>query len=487
MRSAPSDRAASLRLWRTTPFRLTAIYGVVFAAGIGALLGLIYLSAAGYLTRQMDEIVLGEARAMSAGRAETLPGRIVEAEAVDRRKVNYYGLFSADGVWITGNVRDMPPKLPADGRPRELVGRRFQPGARGLATQLPWGEVLVVGYDAKVLSELRHIIVESLLVSGGVILVLGLGLGAAMSLGPLQRLRDVQRASEPILDGDLSARLPVSPRGDEIDILAHISNTRLAEVERLLGEVQNVGNNVAHDLRTPLNRLRALLYRAGQGIDEGDPRRAMLEQALKEADALLSRFRAIQRIAEIDRRGRRAGFAEVDLAALLQDVAELYEPLAEDAGQTLTVALRPAPRIQADGALLFEALSNLVANAIKFTPTGGRVWLRLATMPGGPRIEVVDSGPGVPEAERDAVLQRFYRMGRDERVEGSGLGLSMVAAVIRLHEFRLSLDDAHPGLRVAIDAWPQTRSAHAAPESGPAAARARPWILGLFAAPDAVS
>jgi signal transduction histidine kinase len=489
MRSAPRDRAAPLRLWRTTPFRLTAIYGVVFAAGIMALLGLIYLSAAGYLTRQMDQIVLGETRALSAGRAETLPDRIIEAEAADERQVNYYGLFSAEGVWIAGNVRDMPPKLPIDGTPRPLVGRRFQPGARGLATRLPWGEVLVVGFDAKVLSELRHIIVESLMVSGGVILVLGLALGAAMSLGPLRRIRDVQRASEPILDGDLSARLPVSARGDEIDILAHISNTRLAEVERLLGEVQNVGNNVAHDLRTPLNRLRALLYRAGQGFDEGDPRRSMLQQALKETDSLLSRFRAIQRIAEIDRRGRRAGFAEVDLASLLQDVAELYEPLAEDAGQTLTVALSPARRIQADRELLFEALSNLVANAIKFTPSDGRLWLGLRTTPDGPRIEVVDSGPGVPEAERDAVLQRFYRMGRDEPVEGSGLGLSMVAAVVRLHEFRLTLDDANPGLRVAIDAWRQTRSAQPAAlgQSRPRPVRVRPRILGRIVDPDAAS
>jgi signal transduction histidine kinase len=458
MRSVRRAEAAPLRLWRTTPFRLAVIYGAVFAAGVVALQGLIYLSAAGYLTRQMDQIVLGQAHALGSGPAATLPDRIIQAEAADQRQVNYYGLFSEDGVWITGNVRSLPPRLPIDGEPRRLIGPHFQSGARGLATRLPWGEILVVGFDAKVLSGLRHIIVESLLVSGGVILVLGLGLGAALSLGPLRRLQALQRASEPILQGDLTARLPVSSRGDEIDILARIGNTMMTEVERLLGEVQNVGNNVAHDLRTPLNRLRALLYRTGQSFPDADPRRAMLEQALKETDSLLGRFRAIQRIGEIDRRARREGFAQVDLGALLGDVADLYEPLAEEAGQTLRLERQPAPPILADRELLFEALSNLVANAIKFTPAGGRVGVKLASTPLGPRIEVVDSGPGVPEAERHSVLQRFYRIRRDTQPEGSGLGLSIVAAVVRLHAFELALTDACPGLRVTIEAWPHDQS-----------------------------
>jgi signal transduction histidine kinase len=455
---ARRSEARPLSLWRTTPFRLTAIYGGVFAAGVVALLWLVYVSAAGYLTSQMDQIVLGQAHALSAGPADTLPARIVQAEAADVRQVNYYGLFSAEGVWITGNVRALPRDLPIDGEPRQLNGPHFLPGAQGLASRLPWGEILVVGYDAKVLSGMRHIMARSLLVSGGVILVLGLALGAALSLGPLRRIKAVQRASAPILKGDLTARLPVSSRGDEIDVLARIANTMMAEVERLLGEVRNVGSNVAHDLRTPLNRLRALLYRTGQSFAEEDPRRAMLEQALKETDSLLVRFRAIQRIGEIDRRERRAGFAEIDLAEIVREVGELYEPLAEAAGQTLTVEVASVRPVQADRELLFEALSNLLANAVKFTPAGGRVGLRLLATPAGPRIEVVDSGPGVPPAERQSVLQRFYRIRRDAQPEGSGLGLAIVAAVVRLHEFQLSLTDAcseaRPGLRVVLDAWP---------------------------------
>jgi signal transduction histidine kinase len=259
-----------------------------------------------------------------------------------------------------------------------------------------------------------------------------------------------------VLQGDLTARLPVSSRGDEIDVLARLANTMMAEVERLLGEVQVVGQNVAHDLRTPLNRLRALLYRTSQGFDEADPRHAALEQALKETDSLLVRFRALQRIAEIDRRERRAGFAAVALEPLLRDVCELYEPLAEEARQTLEMRLAPVAPIQADGELLFEAVGNLVANAIKFTPAGGRVLLTLEPAPAGPRIQVLDSGCGVPEGERESVLQRFYRSRRHEQAPGSGLGLSIVAAVVRLHAFRLQLGDAQPGLSVTIDAWPQS-------------------------------
>lgn len=451
---ARRTEADHLRLWRTTPFRMTVIFGAVFAVGVMALVLMIYISAAGYLTQQMDKIVLGQAAALSAGAADTLPDRIAQAQAADVREVNYYGLFSAEGVWITGNVRTLPHGVTINGVPGELHGAPFHPGAQGLAKRLPWGEILVVGYDAKVLSDFRHILARSLLEFGAIVLLLGLALGAALSLRPLKRLQGVQRASEPILQGDLTARLPVSRRGDEIDVLARIANTMMAEVERLIAEVQVVGQNVAHDLRTPLNRLRALLYRTSQCLGEGQPGHAAVEQALKETDDLLARFRALQRIAEIDRRARRAGFAAVSLEPLLRNVHELYEPLAEEAGQTLALELCPTEPIQADGELLFEAVSNLVANAIKFTPPGGRVVLKLSAAPEGPRIQVIDSGPGVPEGERESVLQRFYRSPSHEQTPGSGLGLSIVAAVVRLHDFRLTLADASPGLRVAIDGWP---------------------------------
>jgi signal transduction histidine kinase len=445
-------------LWRTTTFRLAVVYGAVFAAGVVALLGLIYFSAAVYLTHQMDAIVLGQAHSLAGDAPAKLPERLREIETEDVRNVNFYGLFAADGRWIAGNAHTLPAGVPVDGLPRELRARGFQPGARALAERLPSGEVLFVGFDAKVLSGLRDIILRSLLGSGALIIVLGLGLGAALSLGPLRRIQAVQDASLPILEGDVSARLPTSRRRDEIDMLAAIANGMMDEVERLLWAVKSVGDNVAHDLRTPLTRLRGLLYRVRQEVGEGDPHLVMLDQALAETDALLGRFKAIQRISEIDRRERRAGFALVSLKSLVEEIGELYEPLAEDRGLSLITEAEAACEVQADRELLFEAFSNLVGNAIKFTPAGGQVRLRLTRLPDGPRLEITDSGPGVPEDEREAVLQRFYRARQTSSTPGSGLGLSIVAAVARLHDFRLTLGDAAPGLKVTLDCWPVAMS-----------------------------
>jgi signal transduction histidine kinase len=441
-------------LWRTTTFRLTLVYGAVFAAGVMALLGLIYASAAVFLTQQMDEIVIGQARAFHGVPSSALPEKVREVEIPDVRNVNFYGLFTPDGVWIAGNVHRLPKGEPLNGIPRELREPGFQPGARALAERLPSGEILFVGFDAKTLAGLRAIILRSLIWSGALIIVLGLGLSAALSLRPLRRIRELQQASLPILDGELSARLPTSNRRDEIDMLAGIANAMMDEVERLLWAVKSVGDNVAHDLRTPLTRLRALLYRVHEEVGVSEAHRGMLDQALSETDALLSRFKAIQRISEIDRRERRAGFARVRLNTLVEEIGELYEPLAEEHGLSLLTEAGAACEILADRDLLFEALSNLLGNAVKFTPPGGSVRLRLTRRIEGPQLEITDTGPGVPEDERQAVLERFYRGRQARQAPGSGLGLSIVAAIARLHDFSLVLGDASPGLRVTLNCWP---------------------------------
>jgi signal transduction histidine kinase len=443
-------------LWRTTPFRLTLFNGAVFAFALMALLGLIYQQTAGYLARQIDEIVISETRNLAAGGAVRLPERVTQAVATDERHIGYYGLFSAEGVWICGNVRTLPAHLPMDGVPREIRVANLQPGSRALVERMPWGEILFVGHDALVLTGLRGIIVNALVLSGGLTLVLGLAAAAALSLRPLRRIDDLREASRAALKGELGVRLPVSRRRDEIDMLAGVANAMMDEAERLLWEVKSVGENVAHDLRTPLNRLRALLWRVSQETRFEGAEREMVDQALAETDELLTRFRALQRIGEIERRDRQAFFESVRLQSVLEHVIELHEPAAEDRGVELAADIAAdAPAVRADPTLLFEAVSNLVDNALKFTPEGGRVSVRLVSCPDGPRIEVADNGPGVPEAERDAVLQRFYRAARTRTEPGSGLGLSIVTAIARMHHFTLVLEDARPGLRVALNCWPR--------------------------------
>ncbi|WP_168072717.1 HAMP domain-containing sensor histidine kinase [Caulobacter sp. SSI4214] len=448
--------ALNSRFWRTTPFQLTVLHGLVFAVAVMALLGLIYARTAGYMTRQIDAIVLSEAHALAKPGPDGLPDRVQAAVKADERAIAYYALFSADGVWIAGNVRALPAGMIPDGKPRVLKGPAFLPGARAVVLRLPWGEQLFVGHDAKVLSGLREIIVEALLVSGALILGLGLIAAAALSAQPLRRIESLRVASQAALSGAVGVRLPVSPRRDEIDMLANLANAMMDESERLLWEVKSVGDNIAHDLRTPLNRLRALLYRVSQETSLAPTDAAMIEQALAETDALLSRFRALLRIGEIERCDRRAGVKPVRLQEVLAHAGELYEPLAEDRGVAFSIALDPdAPMVEADADLLFEAVGNLIDNALKFTPPGGTVRVRLITLAQGPRLEVADDGPGVDPQERDAVLNRFHRGRRTLDTPGSGLGLSIVAAVARLHQFTLTLSDAKPGLVVSLDCWPR--------------------------------
>jgi len=391
--------------------------------------------------------------------AEALPARIDAQLRGDPRHIDLYGLFSRDGVWITGNVRSLPA-IGLNGSPQELGDKDGFPAvARVLAVRLPWGEVLVVGRVASQQAEVRSIIVNALAWSGGLVVVIGLALGAVLSVQPLRRIQAVREASVRVAQGDLGARLPIAGRRDELDMLAGIVNAMMDEIERLVAEAKSVGDVVAHDLRTPLTRLHLLLSRLGQAPDLAEPHARMLDQALAEADTLLGRFRAILRISEIENQGRRAGFRRLDLLSILDQAEELYAPLAEEKGLTLQRLAHGSAWVQGDPELLFEALCNLIDNAIKFTPRGGALYLALALAPEGPELVVIDNGPGIAIEERTAVTQRFYRSRRDQARPGAGLGLSIVAAIAHLHGFGLELGDAEPGLRAAIQCWPRALGA----------------------------
>ncbi len=435
-------------VWRTSTFRLSLLYGLLFAVGTVALLAMVYLRSAVYLTHRVDDILAAEAAAQMREAPEQLRPTI-EAALVINGRTSVFALFAPDGTRETGNLRVLPKGLTPDGGSLEMgVTPDFPASARLIAKRLPSGEILVVGRDINQLREIRRIIASALIWSGVLIIVAGLACGVALSLGPIRRLRLLQAAGHDIAGGNLKRRMPASKRGDELDMFAGTVNYMLGEVERLMSEVKTSSETIAHDLRTPLTRARAQLHRLEQSpkVSSGE-----IGQVTAELDEVLERFIAILRISELESRARSAGFAPVDLDKTLRQVAELYQPLAEDAGVRLTLASAPGVAVEADGKLLFEAISNLVDNAIKFTGSGGGVKLQLEAAPEGPRIVVQDNGPGIPPGERTAVLQRFYRAERDRLTPGSGLGLSIVAAIVRLHRFRLELQDADPGLRVIID------------------------------------
>src|SRR6185437_6042225 len=271
------------------------------------------------------------------------------------------------------------------------------------------------------LREMRTIITSALLWSGLTILIAGLALGSALSLLPLRRLKLLQDVASDIAGGNLKRRLPVTSRRDELDVLAGAVNYMIGEVERLMSEVKGATEIIAHDLLSPLSHAAQQLRRIQRSgrleATDIDPVAARIQDVLE-------RFRAILRISELDSRQRRSGFSIIDLADVLTPVSDLYQPLAEAEGARLIIQADRGFTIEGDAKLLFEALANLVDNAIKFAGPDSTVRIFLNRAAAGPQIIVQDDGPGIPASESQAVLQRFYRSERGRRVTGSGLGLS---------------------------------------------------------------
>jgi signal transduction histidine kinase len=382
------------------------------------------------------------------------------ASAIDPHGIMSVGLFDRDHRPVAGNIDRLPTSLAQDGQVHLLQHGLPRPdrdaervGARGLASRLPNGDILVIAKDTSTIDGLGAIIRRALLWGISLTIIPGLLGGFLLRRGPWKRIRALQEATDPIRQGDLSKRLPVSRRGDELDQLAAIVNTMLGEIERLMSEVKGVCDNIAHDLRTPLTRLRARLYRTQQQL-EGRPEEALLEASMVDIDAVLTRFRALLRVSELEDRNRAACFDEVDIGHVLRQVHEFYAPVAEDRGQPFELDVQPLAPIRADAHLLFEALANLVGNAIKFTPPGGKVSLRASMDKRGPRVDIIDSGPGIPADERDAVTRRFYRGDNSRTTAGSGLGLSIVSAIVRLHGYALDIGQASTGARLTLYCYP---------------------------------
>lgn len=444
-------------LSHTTTFRLTILYGVLFALGTVAMLSMVYLRSVVYLSHRVDDILSTELAGFARTPRDELTQRVTQELALNGAHTIVLGLFTVHGERLAGNLTALPAALHPDGRPLEVPPTPdFPASARLIAQRLPGGELMVVGRDLSQLQEMRSIILVAVTWSGAAILVVGLACGIAFSVAPLKRLRRVQAAAREIAEGDMHRRMPTTGRRDELDMFATTVNYMMDEVERLISEMQGATAVVAHDLLNPLATATLQLRRlqAGDALDKHG-----MARVTDRIESVLDRFRAILRIAELESRQRRAGFQRVDLAQLVADVGELYTPLAEAAGVRLLALPEPGTLIEGDPKLLFEAVGNLVDNAIKFAGRGSTVQVRIGRDPARPQLIVQDDGPGIPAGERTAVLHRFYRAERSRDVPGSGLGLSIVAAILRLHGFQLLIEDADPGVRAVIDARHGTTAA----------------------------
>jgi len=439
---------------RSTVLRLAVGYAALFAGLAFALAGYIYWRTDSYLARQTDRIVLQTAETLlERYRLGGVPAlaRAIElrlAEEADEDEI----LALVDGARrvVAGNLEGPPSEVVLVWFEVELLRRPVNTTARVLRAPIGETHMLYVGRDIQVRLDVRRVVAETLLWSVGAAVAVSILIGLLARHLLARRLARISSVADRVVRGDLSPRVTLTGAGDEFDRLAADLNTMLDRIVELMDGVRQVSNAIAHDLRTPLTRLRGRLETALRAADAPARFRPAAEAALQEIDQVVRIFDALLRIAEIETGHRRADFAPVDLAALAADVVEFYQPLAEERGLALAADLAPA-RCIGDRTLLAQALANLLDNAIKYTQAGGRVVVAVAPAGAG-RIAatVADDGPGVPAAERDKVTRRFYRLEPARNAPGSGLGLSLVVSVAKLHSGRLDLEDNAPGLRARL-------------------------------------
>ena len=453
---------ALTKLFRTTTFRLSLTYLALFSAAAIVAIVYIYWNTTVLLSRQLNQTIDAELKGLAeqyrAGGLEQLVRTVAERTQTPGNSL--YLVADSEGRRLAGNLSAVSPDLWNSLGPVEFVYRRPAPGGveRRLAFanvfRLPSGYRLIVGRDIEDRRELARMVRSAMLWGLGVMALFGIGGGYWVSRKLLARIDTLAATTRTIMEGDLGGRLPITGSGDELDRLSESLNLMLARIEQLMAGLREVSDNIAHDLKTPLNRLR---NRVEGALREpyGEPvYREALERTIEEADGLIKTFNALLSIARIEAGAGGENRETLDVTALLHDVAELYEPVAEERGLVLKTGAGTPILIRADRQLLGQAIANLIDNAIKYGTATGRlgaapeVEVQASAKGGVAEIVVTDRGPGVPASDRERVLGRFVRLEASRSEPGSGLGLSLVAAVARLHGGSLRLEDNEPGLRV---------------------------------------
>jgi len=443
------------RLLHTSAFRLAALYLALFATSVLALLAFIYFSTADFIERQteatLDAETTGLREQFNAHGLDGLKQVIRDRMLGERSDEPLYLIADEHYKPIVGNLSNWPEaevvrpgwiSFPIHAR-HKGVDEIHQ--ARATTIELPdWNYHLLVGRDISGATLFRTSMIETLAWASVLTLALGVLGGLFMTRNMLRRVDAVNRTSEQIIHGDLAQRVPLTGSGDEFDQLATNLNAMLDQIERLMMGMRQVTDNIAHDLRTPLARLRARLEVTL--LEKPDAQRygEVLRETIVEADTLLGTFNALLSIAEAEAGYRRETLTVVRLDEIARSVAELYEPVADERGLSLVASLDANVFIRGDRHLLSQAIANLLDNSLKYTPSGS-VQLTVRAAEGSARIEVADTGPGVPVDRRDLVFDRFVRLEGSRSTPGNGLGLSLVRAVARLHGGTVRLEDNHPG------------------------------------------
>lgn len=451
------------RIVRTTSFRLAAIYAGVFGASVLALIVVIYWIATEAMGQQLRAGIEAEVAALvehdRAGGVTQVADAIRRRLASRRRATMYYLLTDPAGRKIAGNLLARPPHAgwselrdPSDeeGDIEDGTAQSDERLVVAWGAGLADGTFLIVGEDTSRVVEAQEAILAALAWAVSATVLLATVGGIVVSLGFLRRVDAINRTSRAIIDGQLAQRIPTRGTDDDLDQLARNLNEMLDRIQALMESVRHVSNDIAHDLRTPLSRLRQRLESARLRARSVSDYEVAVDHAIADADAILATFAALLRIAQIESGSRKAAFTTVDLSGIFRSIVEAYGPVAEDRGQALASMIEPGIAARGDRELLTQMLANLVENAIRHAPADTRIAVELRDAARGPVGIVADTGPGIPADERARVFERFYRLERSRTSPGSGLGLALVAAVAQLHGIGVELQDNDPGLRVVL-------------------------------------
>jgi signal transduction histidine kinase len=457
------------RVVLATPFRLFAVYISLFCAAVAVTFIYVTISVQGLLQREAEDAVHTEYDGLAAhfrdGGMSALVGAISERSA--SASTMLYLLTDSSRRRLAGNLETVAVDLwNTQGAAQFGYRKREENGvserqALGYVARFPGGLHLIVAKDIESQEALKRLLRKALLLGYAFIIVIGIAGGVVVSRWLLRRVDAASNTARAIMQGNLARRIPVTGRNDEFERLANNLNAMLDRIQDLMTGLKDVSDNIAHDLKTPLHRLRTRAERALQSTRSRDDLEDALGSVIEEADALIQTFDALLSIARLEAGSRSESFGPLNVCTLTRDVAELYEPAAEERGLSLQLSCAGDVMMCGEKHLIGQALANLLDNAIKYagplaeaTVSGGGhpLAVSIGLEDKGDRVDIVvgDRGPGIPPDDRERVLQRFVRLQPSRSIPGSGLGLSLIAAVARLHGGAVSLEDNEPGLRVRL-------------------------------------
>lgn len=442
---------------RSRAFRLALLYMGLFGTSVTVLLAFVYLVAGRYVKSHVDEFVLSEIAMFQADfevdGPEGVLGLIRERIEADHSGHWAYLYLDPAGRRLAGNIAQWPQQAVGSDGFVDLPARGRGSGGKVRAHEahLPDGARILVGLNDFEVTEMRAALGRAIGVGLGAMLLLAVGGGLLVTRASMRQVESIARVTQEIMAGDLRRRVPLTGSEDEFDRLGRNINLMLDRIVELMQAVRGITDNIAHDLRLPLARHRDRLEAALRQPPAGEELSRFIGQSIEEVDSILGTFGALLRIANVESGTLRESFAEVDLSAIVRDAEQFFEPIASASGKAIVVDAVPGLRMVGNRDLLFQALANLVDNALKFSPEGRPLQITLLRSGDRARLVVADKGPGVPPQERHKVFQRMYRLDTSRSTPGSGLGLSLVRAVALLHEGDCVIEDNHSGARVVLD------------------------------------